>query len=357
MSVIPLEQLPPTPARRFIVALNERRAPIAVFVFAVTAIALVVSLLLKPWYKAEATILPPTEGGDVFANLAGLIQSSALSHVGLLNSATTPSDIYLEIMKSRRLREALVKKFDLQRLYKTKGMDRTLKELDAHVWVKTNSSGVITASGEDHDKQRAADMVNFLVAELDRFNRETLQTHGKRTREFLEQRLADAEKRMHEAADALTDYEKLHKVVVAGDAAATKGMSDAMAQRLALQVRRGYITSYSKQESPEVREIDAQLEAFDRQIAQLPALKNEGARLALEAEIQGKVFTLITAQYEEARIQEMRDTPTITLLDEARPPELNSRPKRAIIVVGAALFACALSAGWVAFSMWRASRA
>ena len=100
MSLIPLEALP-APARRLITGMGERRVPIAGFVFAVTVVSIVVSLLLKPWFAAQSTILPPAEGGDAFTNLTGMIESSVLSSVGLL-STTTASDVYVEILKSRR---------------------------------------------------------------------------------------------------------------------------------------------------------------------------------------------------------------------------------------------------------------
>lgn len=356
MSVVPLIP-PPTPAKRFLSAALERRVPVVVFVLAVMAISVFVSFQLKPWFRAEATLLPPTDSGDVFTNLTGMIESSALSRVGLLSSASTASDVYIEILKSRRLREALVHRFDLMRLYKTKGMDRTIRELNTHVSLRAGATGVITVNIEDHDRRRAADMTNFLVSELDRFNRETLQTRGKRMREFLEQRVADSEKRMHDAATSLTAYERTNKVVVASDAAAMKGMVDVAASKLSLQVRRSYVAGYSAPGSPEVRQIDAEIEAFDRELGDLPRIKNEGARLALEAEIQGKVFALLTAQYEEARIQEMRDTPTVTVLDIAQPPELKSRPKRAIIVLGSTFFASLLAAGWIVLSMRRTALA
>ena len=35
--------------------------------------------------------------------------------------------------------------------------------------------------------------------------------------------------------------------------------------------------------------------------------------------------------YEEARIQEQKDTPTIAVLEEAIPPEVKSKPQRSII--------------------------
>jgi uncharacterized protein involved in exopolysaccharide biosynthesis len=81
----------------------------------------------------------------------------------------------------------------------------------------------------------------------------------------------------------------------------------------------------------------------------------EGARLLLDVEVQRKLLILMTTQYEDARMQETRDTPTITVLDVASPPELRVRPKRTLIVAGAALVALLGCAAWTAASLARQS--
>ncbi len=342
--------MPPSTFQRFVAAALERKAPIVAFIGVVALAAVVVALVLPAWYLAESTVLPPTEGNDSFGIMAGLIQSAALSRIGLATSSTA-SDVYEEILKSRTLQEDLVHEFHLDSLYRRKGMDRTLKELEKHVSVSTGVSGLLIVRVEDRDPGRAAAMANRLVDELDRFNRETLNTRAKRTREFLATRVADVQERMKGAEARLTAYEKAHGVVA--DAGAVSGMASIVAQKLDLQVKRAYVSSYSAPGSAAVRSIDAQIAAFDRELSQLPGLKNEGARLALDAEIQRRVFTLLTSQYEDARIQEMRDTPTITVLDHAEPPELKARPKRAVIVLVSTFVAALLSAGWVGLSLRR----
>jgi tyrosine-protein kinase Etk/Wzc len=349
MKPSPIDSLPPS-ARRFVVASLERRRPIVAFVLAVMALSVAVALLLPNWYRAESTVLPPSEGNSAFGIMAGLIQGAALSQVGMLSNSTA-SEVYAEILKSRTLREDLIRTFGLDRTYGTKGMDRTLKALAQHMKVGIGASGVLVVQVEDRNPRRAAEMANRLVDELDRFNRETLNTRAKRTRQFLETRLADVQEKMRTSEATLTAYERKHGVVA--DASAVGGMASIMAQKLNLQVKRAYVSSYAARGSAAVRAMDAEIAAFDSELSRLPGLKNEGARLALDAEIQRRVFTLLTGQYEEARVEEMRDTPPLTALDRARAPELKSRPKRAVIVLAATVTALLLSAGWVGFSLRR----
>jgi len=328
---------------RFAAAFNARRGPFAMFVGAAAVVAVAVAMLLPPWYRAQGTLLPPPENSDAYGSLAGLIQSSALSTLGLVTTSTT-SDVFAEILRSRTLHEAAIQRFGLDKVYRRSGLDRTLAEFRRHLSVDVGRSAVISLSFEDPDARRAAEVANFLVAELDRFNREVYNTRAKRTRLFLESRLLDTERRLSEAQSKLGDYEKQHKVLAGGEKAAVEGAASVMAQKLNLQVRRSYVSEYAGENSAAVRELDAQLAALDREIARLPSLKMEGARLALEVEVQSKLFTLVSAQFEEARIQEARDTPTVTVLDQARPPELRDRPKRLMIVAVSVLAAFGLCA-------------
>jgi uncharacterized protein involved in exopolysaccharide biosynthesis len=53
----------------------------------------------------------------------------------------------------------------------------------------------------------------------------------------------------------------------------------------------------------------------------------EYARLMREVKIRETVFTLLTQQYEQAKIAEARDMPMVQVLDKAVPAERKSRPR------------------------------
>ncbi|NOT34532.1 MAG: hypothetical protein HOP12_10220 [Candidatus Eisenbacteria bacterium] len=342
----------PAEGRRFLHAAWGRKGPIGMFVGGVALAAVVVSLLLPAWFAAESTILPPSDGSNSFGMMSSMIQASVLNQVGIF-STQTPSDVVAEILKSRTLREELITKYDLKTTYKAKHMDFALRALEQHLEVGINKAGVITVRMEDRSAKRAANMVNDLVAMLDRFNREALNTRAKRTRRFLETRLTAVEHQMMQAESTLTSYEKRNKMVASTESGAIGAIASVMAERMNLQVRRSYLSSFTQPGSPSLKEIDAQMGAYERQLAQLPSLKQEGSRLALNAEIQRRVFTLLTAQYEDARVEEMRDTPTLTVLDVARPPDVRSRPRRGVIVVAASGLATLLALAWAWLRMQR----
>jgi tyrosine-protein kinase Etk/Wzc len=66
-------------------------------------------------------------------------------------------------------------------------------------------------------------------------------------------------------------------------------------------------------------------------IKDTPELALQLARLTRNLKIQETIYELLKQQYEQAKIQELKDTPTIQVLDKADIPQIKSRPKRTII--------------------------
>jgi len=74
-------------------------------------------------------------------------------------------------------------------------------------------------------------------------------------------------------------------------------------------------------------------------LQEAPSLTLEYDKLSRRVEALGMLEHLLRNQYEEARIEQVNTTSTVSILDRARPPIGHSKPKRALIV----LMACAAS--------------
>ena len=66
-------------------------------------------------------------------------------------------------------------------------------------------------------------------------------------------------------------------------------------------------------------------------------------------EIQNTLYAFLTQQYEESKIQEARDTPTIQTLDAANNPEKRYQPKRVLMVIGYSIIMLFLSSIYVIY--------
>ena len=75
----------------------------------------------------------------------------------------------------------------------------------------------------------------------------------------------------------------------------------------------------------------------NRSIVGSPQLQLEIERLMREVEIQTQVYITLQQQYELARINEVKETPSVVILDEGKPAVGKDKPKRKLIVIIAML--------------------
>jgi uncharacterized protein involved in exopolysaccharide biosynthesis len=328
-----------------------RRSGIAILVTAATLITAAVAFLLPPWYQANASLMPPSE--DVSFGIGTLLKGIGVPGVKVPSQAT-PAEVFKAILESRRINEAIVRRFDLQRRYRKKYMVDTIKELHRHARFAVDDVGLILVSAEDKDPQRAADMANAYCEELDRFNRESRMTRGGRVRRFIGARLDSTRAALDAAEQRLTRYEAEHKAVAlsAGESSAIDAAARAYATRASLELRLGVLRSFSVEGTDEERQILTQLAQLDRQFARLPRTSMELARLVRDVKVGEQLHLLLTGQYEDARITEARDVATVDVLDVATVPERKVRPRRLQMIAIAFLFS--LAAG-VAYATMRES--
>src|SRR5574340_1817009 len=130
----------------------------------------VIALVLPGVYSARAVILPPQEdhsGLNPMALGALAALSPAGGGLGSAIGLENPADIYIGMLKSRSVADALIRRFELQALYGTDSLAETREQLAKQVSVSNGTYGLITVVFEDEDAQRAADIANAYVEELE----------------------------------------------------------------------------------------------------------------------------------------------------------------------------------------------
>ena len=81
--------------------------------------------------------------------------------VGLPGIPTTPTDVFVAILKSRMMADEAIVKFNLMAVYGEKTMHDTRVELTEHVRVTLSKEKVIKVTVEDRDPQMAADIAAY----------------------------------------------------------------------------------------------------------------------------------------------------------------------------------------------------
>jgi uncharacterized protein involved in exopolysaccharide biosynthesis len=327
----------------------QKRVPIGAMVLVACLGTAGVSFLMKPWFRASGSLMPPAEE-EVGFGLAKLLKGASVPGIKIPTQAT-PADVFISVLESRRISEEMVQRFGLQKKYKKKLKEDAVKELKRHARFKLTDAGIIEMSVEDTDPRTAADMLGAYIQLLDQFNREVRTTKGRRTRQFVEARLTENKADLSKAEERLSVYQSRHKAAVISPEMSTaiEQAARIYAQRTALEVRLSLVRSYVRDGSDEEAQIRGQLAALDRQLSQLPETGLELARLMRDVKMQETVYALLTAQFEEARIDEARDITSVDVLDPPAPPERKIRPRRTIMVVSAFLLSLAVGIGWALF--------
>jgi len=130
----------------YLYVLVKWRKLIIINFLVVCIIAAGISLILPKWYRAETTILPPLEEGAQMG-MSSIMRNLSVGGLGL-GAVSEETNLFLAILNSRTVMEAVARKFDLMKRYKTKNMEETVRTLRGHVSVKINEEGTITLGVE-----------------------------------------------------------------------------------------------------------------------------------------------------------------------------------------------------------------
>ena len=266
------------------------------------ALATVVSFVMPKTFRAETRILP-VAGGGIAGALPEVLGGSDLGSLlgGRLGGTENPILTYPEIIRSRRvLTRTLYQHFPstdsnstVMSAYRIKGrsqrekLDNGIKHLKKNILIRANPrSGIIDISADAHDPKLAAFVAATLIGELNYFNLEARSSRGRAVREFVHARLAESESALARAERALADFQR-----------------------------------------------------SNLRIGNSPTLLLDLERLQRDVSIQADIYRLLSRQYEMARIEEQRDTPTFSVLEEAVPPLQKFRPRVIVNALSASAFA------------------
>jgi len=318
--------------------------------------ALVVSLLLPKVYRSTATLLPSLDSKDgaglgaLLSAAGGAAGAAQTLGISLPGAPATPTDVFVAMLKSRIMADDVIKQFDLMRLYEAKTMDDARKALEDDTTIKVSKEKVIMIVVEAKDPKLAADMANYYVSNLDRLNRTLNVSKASQNRAFIERRLAETQVNLVKAEEALKEFQTRNKTVAVE--AQSKAMIEAAAliqgQITAQEVQLEVMSGYLSPDNPELSRLRTSLAELKKQLYLLesgksgkgmlpgdrlhpamitvPALALEYGRLMRELKVQETLYTLLTSQYEQAKLAEARDTPTVQVLDPAVPAEKKSKP-------------------------------
>jgi uncharacterized protein involved in exopolysaccharide biosynthesis len=329
----------------------RRRALVIKICSGVALSAVIYSLLLPNIYSATAKVIPPQK--DASSGLASILGQGSGSLAGIASGLAGGggAPLYLGILNSRSVADAVIKRLDLEKTFKTQSIDDARKKLASAVKMQAGKDGILLITAEGKDPKLVADLANAFVSELGRKSVELNLTRAGSDRVFLEKRLELVKVDLKNAEELLRTFQVKNKAIkVEHQAAASiEGIARLKAEIAAKEVQLSSMSSYLTDENYEIKALKAAIANMRSRLSRLaggetssdgiptvgtiPGLAVEYLRLLREVKTQEAIYEQLTKQHEAAKILESKDSSAIQVLDEAVQPIRKTRPKRSIIVI------------------------
>jgi tyrosine-protein kinase Etk/Wzc len=341
-----------------IIILAERRRTIFRVTATFAVLAIIVSLVLPKRYKASVVLLPPQQNSSLSAtalssqlgNLGG-IAALAGGSLGLKN----PNDMYVGMLKSRTVEDAMVQHFGLMQEYHDKYLSDARKDFEGHATIDgTGKDNLIHISIEDRDPNRAAELANGYIDQYRKLSEHLAITEASQRRLFFEQQLEQAKDKLADAEEALkVTQQKTGLIQLDSQARALiESAVQLRAQIAAKEVQIQSLRTYATAENSELVQAQHELEGMQAQLdklggsanidaglmvpkGQVPEAGLEYVRKLRDVKYHEAVFEILARQFELAKLDEAKQGAVVQVVDAAIPPDRRSFPKRALIVIGA----------------------
>src|SRR5258708_18946695 len=124
-----IEQRDESPVFDFLLVMAKHKRLVLGLPLATGVVAIIVSLLLPNWYTATTKIMPPQQSQSNAVAILGQLGAIAGGAASQALNLKSPSDIYVTMLKSRTIADALIQRFDLKTVYGQEYLLETRRKL------------------------------------------------------------------------------------------------------------------------------------------------------------------------------------------------------------------------------------
>ena len=344
-----------------------------------------ITLILPKSYRATAVVVPPVDQG-------GLGSLSLLSNLpgNLFGQGTDQISMFRAILESRTIFTNISIKYHLENLYNTENIEETINNLAGNSDFEVTEEGTIKISvsvstpflsdstNDDNARKLSAVLTNEFVTQLDAINRKLTSQQSRSNREFIEKRYNEVKLNLAEAEDSYMDFQEKYGIIALPEQVeAAIGIAADYESELGISEIKYNVMRHSLGDNhPEVQLAKLNIDLLRKKIqsilgfsnsfvldsiftkrlfplfSDIPHLGKKFIRVERDLEVQSLIYEFITQEFERAKIEEARDTPTVQVIDLAIPPIQKHRPRRSLLV----LFATFLSSiTYIAFILGKKS--
>jgi capsule polysaccharide export protein KpsE/RkpR len=291
-------------------------------------------------YKASMTFIVNEETGGF--NISTLLNDLPL---GLSGMASTNVDKYVALLESRRIKDVIIKEFDLWNVYEEDYIEFVYKKLNNNIDVIDNLDGTVTVNCfYEKEPEKAAAMAQRIYDELYALALELQKEKSRDYREFLEGSLEETYKTLATLEDSLKEFQMENRILQFEQQAefSFEALAELEAQNMLQSVEYEYLKGSVSANNPELLTVKQRLEAIQNKktelyregeeyimaFSKMPEYGLQYFRLFRDITIQQEILKILLPIVQNARIEEKKETVNIQLIDAPFIPQYKSKPKR-----------------------------
>ena len=343
----------------FLIVVAKYRWFLFLFIFLISAAATTYALLSTKWYKSTVSVLPAERANILgsFSGLSSLVKSFSPTKGIAALTGTSEVDRYIAILKSSSMINDVITRFNIREEYEMQDTyyEKVFKAFVSNFEIEVEDEGNLVVSVYDQNPQKAADIANYMISKLNDINTRLSVTNAKANREFIEKRYIENISYIDTLENKMKNFQEKFGVIAVPEqlGATVKAMSDIYANLAQKEIEESVIRRTYGEDSPFTKQAEIAVEEIRKKIELINAgqnLSEDGVNLLIpfkkapglgynyfkiykDLEIQYKILEFVQPMYEEAKVEEARNTPSVLVLDYAVPAERKAKPKGSLYLV------------------------
>lgn len=338
-----------------------------IHLLSVAIVAVIIALVIPKTFTSSATILP--EGGF---NIASAVLPTEMteglgSAIGsLTGDSGGQTNKLMSLLKSREIAVSVVEEFNLMDRFEAPTIEDAIQGFRDMVFVTIDDelmiqvsvhaeTGFFSQQEEDRNTSEFAhDVATFITSKLDQRFTELSVEKARFERKLVENRFQQNKSDLQKAEEAIRDFSLNNALIALPQQveAAVQTVASLEAQIITNQIELATLRQTFGDDRTEVRQKEIAIEQAQSRLNEIklagstedslrlfpsfqatPDLMMEYADLQREREVQNILYEYLIQRFEQLKIQEARQSPTLQYIDRPAIPTKRTSPTRSILVI------------------------
>lgn len=322
----------------------------------------IISSIVPKTYRSTTVVLPPYEAHMPFSYLGSV-------SVDIFGRNEIPAAGLVTLLRSRVLKDSVHNRIDLMEHYNQQDIELAYTAFNNHMQVKLESEAgfgavniiAIAVSIVDRDPEFSAKMVNTVVDVWDKLYTSISRRGASLRRRYVEESLDKASTELALYEDSLRAFQEQHGIAalqaqVEGTVSSAIALEEKVTDaRITVQV----LERLLQPGHPDLRRARLELQEYEQQLEQFqypsdkeslrlplglaPEISLKYSRLYRRVKTLGAIQAILVQQFEQAKMQELKDTPALRIVDYGKVPIHKFKPKRLFLTLIAMISAFFIS--------------